>query len=134
MMFNVRCQGCSQSIGKGVRFNARKSKVDEYLGTPIFEFQMTCHLCSQKIAIVTDPATTSFLIKDGCTLIRPETLAEKEALIKKPTGAFEKVEARVEDHQLAKKFRPNLQKLLESRQQLKNDFELNQAMRRSHKI
>ena len=27
MMYNVRCEGCSKSIGKGVRFNAKKEKV-----------------------------------------------------------------------------------------------------------
>ena len=108
MMFNVRCQGCQQSIGKGVRFNSRKTKVGEYLGTQIYEFQMTCHLCSHKLVIATDPANTSFVIKEGCILIRPDTLAEKELLIKKTQGAFEKVESRMEDHRTAKLLRPNL--------------------------
>lgn len=62
MMFNVRCLGCQQSIGKGVRFNARKSKVGEYLGTTIWAFEMTCHLCSHKFVIKTDPENTSFAI------------------------------------------------------------------------
>ena len=46
MMFDVRCLGCNKSIGKGVRFNAHKKSVDEYLGTKVFEFSMRCHLCS----------------------------------------------------------------------------------------
>ena len=27
MMYDVRCHGCSKSIGKGVRFNAKKTKI-----------------------------------------------------------------------------------------------------------
>ena len=45
MMFHVRCEGCLKSIGKGVRFNAKKKKIGEYLSTPIYAFHMTCHLC-----------------------------------------------------------------------------------------
>ena len=55
MMFHVRCEGCLKSIGKGVRFNAKKHKVGMYLSTPIYAFHMTCHLCSHELVVETDP-------------------------------------------------------------------------------
>lgn len=65
MMFNVRCQGCNNSIGKGVRFNARKRHVDTYLSTKIYEFSMTCHLCSHPFVVRTDPKTCDYILVSG---------------------------------------------------------------------
>jgi coiled-coil domain-containing protein 130 len=65
MMFNVRCQGCGNSIGKGVRFNAKKKHVDTYLSTKIYEFSMPCHLCSHRFVIRTDPKNCDYLLVSG---------------------------------------------------------------------
>eukprot|EP00966_Prymnesium_polylepis_P288774 6670040-Prymnesium_polylepis.1 len=43
MPFNVRCTGCDNHIGKGVRFNAEKKAVGKYLSTKIWSFRMMCH-------------------------------------------------------------------------------------------
>mmetsp|Transcript_39841 Transcript_39841/g.158439 ORF Transcript_39841/g.158439 Transcript_39841/m.158439 type:complete len:175 (-) Transcript_39841:1673-2197(-) len=55
MPFNIWCNGCENHIGKGVRYNADKSKVGNYHSTPIYSFRMKCHLCDNYIEIRTDP-------------------------------------------------------------------------------
>ena len=65
MMFDVRCLGCNKSIGKGVRFNARKDAVGEYLGTKIFEFTMRCHICSNVLKVRTDPKNCDYILQQG---------------------------------------------------------------------
>jgi len=42
------CLGCKQSVGRGTRFNARKTKTDQsYFTTPIFEFKLSCRNCQE---------------------------------------------------------------------------------------
>lgn len=44
----VVCFGCKQSIGRGTRYNARKTKTDQsYFTTPIFEFNLSCRNCKE---------------------------------------------------------------------------------------
>ena len=43
MPFDVRCTGCNNRIGKGVRFNAEKKSVGKYFSTTIWSFRMLCH-------------------------------------------------------------------------------------------
>ena len=38
-------------IGIGVRYNAEKTRVGHYYTTPIYQFKMRCHLCSNAIVI-----------------------------------------------------------------------------------
>jgi coiled-coil domain-containing protein 130 len=73
MMFNVRCLQCKNSIGKGVRFNAHKKCVDQYLSTKIYEFSMNCHLCENKFVVRTDPKNCDYVLVSGIEK-RPETL------------------------------------------------------------
>ena len=63
--FNVNCGSCGQHVGKGTRFNADKQRVGQYLSTPIFSFSFTCHLCSGKIRIDTDPKAGEYVIQQG---------------------------------------------------------------------
>ena len=72
MMFHVRCEGCLKSIGKGVRFNAKKHRVGQYLSTPIYAFHMTCHLCGHELVVETDPQGCDFIMKKGLHRIRPK--------------------------------------------------------------
>ena len=71
MMFDVRCQGCLSSIGKGVRFNAQKRVVGQYLSTKVYEFSMKCHLCSHPLAVRTDPQNCDYILEKGLQRIRP---------------------------------------------------------------
>ena len=65
MMYNVRCQGCLESIGKGVRFNARKKMIGKFLSTKIYEFTMTCHMCSHELVVKTHPESCDFMMVRG---------------------------------------------------------------------
>ena len=72
MMYHVRCEGCNQSIGKGVRFNAKKTQIGEYLSTKVYSFSMRCHLCSNELVVETDPQSTDFIMRKGLHRIRPK--------------------------------------------------------------
>lgn len=57
--FNIWCTSCNGHIAQGVRFNAEKSKVGNYLSTPIWNFRCKCHLCQNWFEIRTDPKVSS---------------------------------------------------------------------------
>ena len=42
-------------IAKGVRFNAEKKCIGNYMSTKIYEFSMKCHQCGNLIVVKTDP-------------------------------------------------------------------------------
>lgn len=65
MPFNIWCNGCGNHIGMGVRYNAEKKKVGEYITTPIWSFRMKCHLCTNYIEIKTEPKTSEYIIVSG---------------------------------------------------------------------
>mmetsp|Transcript_39843 Transcript_39843/g.158452 ORF Transcript_39843/g.158452 Transcript_39843/m.158452 type:complete len:343 (-) Transcript_39843:957-1985(-) len=65
MPFNIWCNGCENHIGKGVRYNADKSKVGNYHSTPIYSFRMKCHLCDNYIEIRTDPQARDYVVYSG---------------------------------------------------------------------
>ena len=124
MMFHVRCEGCLKSIGKGVRFNAKKYRIGQYLSTPIYSFHMTCHLCSHELVVETDPKGTDFIMKKGLHRIRPKAYdgleddGDGKALRKdgngmeKPKDAFETLELVKLDVEVGKIAKPTLQNIL----------------------
>ena len=57
MPYNVRCTGCDNHIGKGVRFNAEKKTIGKYLSTKILSFRMMCH-CEDGTSRTAPSATT----------------------------------------------------------------------------
>eukprot|EP00188_Purpureofilum_apyrenoidigerum_P004733 Plantae.Rhodophyta-Purpureofilum_apyrenoidigerum.ctg5574.p1 GENE.Plantae.Rhodophyta-Purpureofilum_apyrenoidigerum.ctg5574~~Plantae.Rhodophyta-Purpureofilum_apyrenoidigerum.ctg5574.p1 ORF type:complete len:322 (-),score=73.00 Plantae.Rhodophyta-Purpureofilum_apyrenoidigerum.ctg5574:1023-1988(-) len=65
MPFNIWCTGCNNHIGKGVRYNADKKKVDMYYSTPIYNFRMKCHLCDNYIEVQTDPQGRDYVVVQG---------------------------------------------------------------------
>ena len=57
------CQNpnCNKNIGKGTRFNAKKTHSGNYFTTKIYEFQMKCRACSkEEFVIRTNPKERSF--------------------------------------------------------------------------
>ena len=115
-MFHVRCEGCLKSIGKGVRFNAKKHKIGQYLSTPIYAFNMTCHLCSHPFVIETDPQGTDFLMKKGLHRIRAQaydSLINKEGETdREQRDAFETLELVKKDKEVGKAAKPTLERML----------------------
>ena len=93
MMFDVRCLGCGKSIAKGVRFNAHKKVVSEYLGTKVYEFSMRCHLCSHRLKVRTDPKNCDYILHEGLQKVRPDAQQEViENTKKEPSNAFSQIE------------------------------------------
>jgi len=67
MPYNIWCGGCKKHIGMGVRYNAEKTKVGMYYTTPIYQFRMKCHLCTNHFSIKTDPANLDYVIVEGAS-------------------------------------------------------------------
>ncbi|KAI5778366.1 CWC16 protein [Geopyxis carbonaria] len=65
MPFNIFCQTCEGHIAQGVRFNAEKKKVGNYLSTPIFSFRMLHSTCGGEIEMKTDPQNTAYVVTKG---------------------------------------------------------------------
>ncbi|KAF6798092.1 mRNA splicing protein yju2 [Colletotrichum sojae] len=64
--FPMRCTSCGEYIGKGRKFNARKSTPDENnLGIQIFRFFIRCTRCSSEITFRTDPQTSDYVCEAG---------------------------------------------------------------------
>ncbi len=61
----VFCEHCKAHVGKGVRWNAEKSQDGTYFTTKIWKFSMSCHLCSGKIVIRTDPKNRDYAVVSG---------------------------------------------------------------------
>merc|ERR1719264_1993181 len=76
MPFNIWCgsnaedsdpdvKGCRKHIGIGVRYNAEKTRVAMYYTTPVYQFKMRCHMCSNPITIKTDPGNMDYIVVSG---------------------------------------------------------------------
>ena len=67
MPFDVWCETCKPEflIKQGIRFNAQKKKVGNYLSSPIFEFSMRHSVCGATISIRTDPENTRYVVSAG---------------------------------------------------------------------
>ncbi|KAF4892848.1 Pre-mRNA-splicing factor cwf16 [Colletotrichum viniferum] len=64
--FTMQCTSCGEFIGKGRKFNARKSTPDDkYLGVQKFRFFIRCTMCSAEIAFRTDPQTSDYVCETG---------------------------------------------------------------------
>jgi coiled-coil domain-containing protein 130 len=76
MPFDVRCTGCNNRIGKGVRFNAQKQCVGRYFSTKVWSFKMMCAVedgtwrTDRKrnphyIEVRTDPKAGDYVVENG---------------------------------------------------------------------
>lgn len=65
MPFDVRCTHCDASIGRGVRFNARKRRCGAYLSTPLYAFALTCPDCKGPMQVETDPEHRTYRLVSG---------------------------------------------------------------------
>jgi hypothetical protein len=61
------CQACGEHVGKGTRFNAKKSQNGAcYFSTPVYKFSMTCRVCNKcEFVIQTNPKERSFDYLEG---------------------------------------------------------------------
>eukprot|EP00245_Coleochaete_scutata_P016007 TRINITY_DN732_c0_g1_i1.p1 TRINITY_DN732_c0_g1~~TRINITY_DN732_c0_g1_i1.p1 ORF type:complete len:352 (-),score=66.51 TRINITY_DN732_c0_g1_i1:229-1284(-) len=65
MPFNVWCGGCEHMIAKGVRFNAEKKQIGNYLSSKIWSFKMKTPCCQTEIEIHTDPKAAEYIVVSG---------------------------------------------------------------------
>lgn len=84
--FNMWCDGCGALIGKGVRFNADKKQIGNYLSTKIWSFTMRHH-CGCEIEIITDPKNTQYIIERGAKRKEEEYAAEDAQVLELPDDA-----------------------------------------------
>jgi coiled-coil domain-containing protein 130 len=71
------CRSCKTSIGRGTRFNAKKTKTDQsYFTTPIYEFLIKCRQagCQQSFRIRTNPQQRGFDYVEGITIQQGQDL------------------------------------------------------------
>lgn len=59
------CTTCGTAIGKGTRFNARKTRVDNYHSSIIYEFRFKCGKCEHECVVRNDPKTRDYLYVSG---------------------------------------------------------------------
>lgn len=139
MPYNIWCGGCGKHIGMGVRFNAQKRKMGNYYTTPIYKFNMKCPLCPQHFEIQTDPKNCEYQILSGCRRKEERWDTEKAGNVqtldrdvkqKLMSDAMFKLEHESKDQIKLKKVAPTLSKLEEIRDGWKDDFAVNQLLRR----
>ncbi|KAK0520265.1 Protein saf4 [Tilletia horrida] len=63
--FDIWCGSCETHIGQGVRFNAEKRKIGNYLSSPIYAFRCKCATCKNFFEVRTDPKNASFKVTEG---------------------------------------------------------------------
>jgi len=152
MPFNVRCHGCDNHIGKGVRYNAEKKTIGKYFSTSIYSFRMLCHCedgtsrtCQRRnphwIEIHTDPKNADYVIVEGATRIAEPSADDAESLgverTLDPTEAAKRSANpfyRLETTSAAAQRKPWLTRLQDQRDdRWQDDYEANRALRRAHR-
>lgn len=143
MPFPIWCTLCPKPtiIGQGVRFNAEKKKVGNYLSSPIYSFRMKHVACGGWIEIRTDPKHTAYVVTEGARKrdlgedkvtegdVKILTQEEREAL---RGNAFAALEGKVEDKQRLEYAKKRLEELQElSEQQWEDPYEMNKKLRKS---
>ena len=90
---------------------------------------MICHLCSHPLKVRTDPQSCDYLLTAGLTRIMPESYDLMIAPSNEKKHAFEKLEGSLKDKEKGLLENPRLEALIESKDDLKNDFMLNKSLR-----
>ncbi|VDP03774.1 unnamed protein product [Soboliphyme baturini] len=143
MPFNVWCEGCSNHVGMGVRYNAEKKKVGMYYTTPIYEFRMKCHLCPNHFVIRTDPKKFDYELVSGLRrqerrwdMTENEQVASTEGATarKLATDAMFKLEHGELDLAKLKAVEPQVERLEKLQQRWKDDFSRNQELRKIFRV
>ncbi|MES1922179.1 hypothetical protein MHBO_003695, partial [Bonamia ostreae] len=144
MPFNIVCDGKKRNveehhIGAGTRYNARKMAVGFYFSTQLWEFDMCCHQCGNKIIIKTDPKNRAYEITKGGR-IRIEKYSAEAAKVLKPVDP-ELMEKRDKDKMFALERdteqkmatadkKKEIAKIFSNRMNRKNDYDLARKLRK----
>jgi coiled-coil domain-containing protein 130 len=81
------CHGCSESIGRGTRYNAHKSNAGKYFSTTIYQFSLTCRNCQHPWIIRTNPKERGFDYVEGIVVQAGQetNLAMGDCVLEQPT-------------------------------------------------
>lgn len=127
----------------GVRYNAEKSKTGNYYSTAIYKFRMKCHLCDSHFEIETDPANCDYKILNGARRqenrwdpkdneqIVPD---DKGDIKRMATDAMYRLEHQTEDFNKGTSLKPTLERLQDLQDRWKDDFSLNQTLRKTMRV
>merc|ERR1719402_1300188 len=138
MPYNIWCGGCKKHIGMGVRYNAEKTKVGMYYTTPVYQFRMKCHLCTNHFEIKTDPANLDYVIVSGATrqerrwdpTQNGQVVPDDKAVGRKlADDAMYKLEHVSKDSGKAKEAAPRIGKITSIQDRVKDDYLANRILR-----
>ncbi|CAI2378385.1 unnamed protein product [Moneuplotes crassus] len=140
MPFHIWCDGCKKKIAKGVRFNAKKKHVGDYLSTKIYAFFMTCNMCQHRIVIKTDPKGCDYIVESGGQKKAEDFTAEQteamqlerhEERLKNQDNGFLKLERENKDRKIGISEKPRIEAIIKlNDERKKNDYEINYLMRK----
>eukprot|EP00050_Salpingoeca_kvevrii_P011668 m.17062 g.17062 ORF g.17062 m.17062 type:complete len:344 (-) comp3565_c0_seq1:30-1061(-) len=144
MPWHIWCEGCGAHVGRGVRYNAEKSKAGKYYTTTIWQFKMKCHLCPNYIVIETDPKNDDYRVVSGgkrknesFSAADNETIevmsdAERQRL---ETDAMYRIEHGAADRAKAKRAAPAIERLLDLKDRTsRDDYASNSLLRRNFRV
>lgn len=145
--FDVWCETCQPEflIKQGVRFNAEKKKIGNYLTTPIWEFCFNHPPCGGTVAIKTDPENTAYAVSSGgrkkagafTTALDKDygeilTAEERE---RRRNDAFAHLEGQVQEKQQKSTDATRIKELYEAQDQHWEDpYSSNQRLRKTFRV
>ena len=148
--YHCWCTGCERHLGRGTRFNAKKSKAGMYFTTTIWRFAMKCPTCPQKFVVETDPESRDFAFRIGIRRneahvehMRPEQRTVTEGTLKLDTAATRqriavdpifRLEKANDDKRIAAARSSTISRLeARSHANTADDYGRNRALRRTHR-
>ncbi|TGO08905.1 hypothetical protein BTUL_0186g00090 [Botrytis tulipae] len=142
MPYPIWCTHCPKPtiIGQGVRFNAEKKKVGNYLSTPIYSFRMKHITCGGWIEIRTDPKNTAYVITEGArkrdtgedkVLDGDTKILSEEERENLRNNAFASLEGKVEEKERLVGSKKRLEELQDLSEQWEDPHEANRKLRRA---
>ena len=146
--FPIWCTTCKPDaiIGQGVRFNAEKKKVGNYLSTPIWSFRFKHTVCGGWIEVRTDPKETQYVVTEGAKQrdtgenrladgeIRIGVSEEDKERLERE-GGFGALEKRVEDKKALLNEKDRIESLYKrSGKDWEDPYERSRALRKSFRV
>jgi len=143
MPYNIWCDGCKNHIGMGVRYNAEKTKLGMYYTTPIYQFRMKCHLCTNHFSIKTDPANMDYVIVEGARRVEQRwdptqngqiVPDDKQVGRKLADDAMYKLEHQSKDKDKSADAAPRIGRISQIQDRVKDDYLANRILRDQFRV
>ena len=121
----------------GVRYNAEKTKLGMYYTTPIYQFRMKCHLCTNHFSIKTDPANMDYVIVEGARRVEQRwdptqngqiVPDDKQVGRKLADDAMYKLEHETKDKDKSADAAPRIGRISQIQDRVKDDYLANRVL------